>query len=122
VSRDDLLVRLHSHNSGRERLPIDVFSANSAGNYNRSSPHLYSNPDGLDRLLRIFAVVKLEMSTITGPALSQLDKFEADAVIEARVCPEDCRPSLQNGYRALRPSVKKGTNPVDLENSIADDA
>ena len=38
---------------------------------------------------RIFAVVKFEMSTITGPPSPRSGKLEAETVVGARVCPED---------------------------------
>jgi len=76
-----LLVRFHSRNSGCER----SFPTKSPGKHSGSSSRLYLTPNGLDCLSRIFAVVKLEMSTITGPSSPGSGELKA----ETRIRPED---------------------------------
>jgi hypothetical protein len=58
--------------------PIYTSFTKSAGNHNGSSSHLYSTPHGLDRLSRIFVIVKVEMSIITGSFSPILRKLEAE--------------------------------------------
>jgi hypothetical protein len=69
--------------------PIGISFTKSEDNYTGSNSHLYSTLNGLDRLLKIFAVVKHEISIITGLSLLMLGRLEAETVTEARVCPED---------------------------------
>jgi hypothetical protein len=69
--------------------PISISFTKTEDNYTGLNSHLYLTPNGLDRLSRIFAVVKYEISIITGSSSPILDRLEAETVTEERVCPED---------------------------------
>src|SRR6266480_994916 len=58
---------------------------------NHASPnsHWYSTPNGLDRLSRIFAIVKYEISIIIGLSSPMVGRLEAKTVTKARVYLED---------------------------------
>src|SRR2546421_10416018 len=98
---------------------------------NHTSPtsHLSSIPNGLDRLSRIFVVVKLKMLTITCLALADIRKLNAEMVIgpKVRLYPEfidreinsglsvGCLSS-QNLYRSL--FMKSGRLLGSLNNAV----
>jgi hypothetical protein len=69
--------------------PIDASFTSSVGNHTGLNSHLHLTPNVLDRLSRIFAIVKHEISIITGSSLPTSDRLEAETVTEARVYPED---------------------------------
>src|SRR5438874_12529134 len=69
--------------------PIGISFTKAEDNHTGPNSHLYSTPNGLDRLSRIFAVVKHEISIITGLSSPMVGRLEAETVTEARVCPED---------------------------------
>jgi hypothetical protein len=69
--------------------PIGISFTKTKDNHTGLNSHLYSTLNGLDRLLRIFAVVKYKISIITGLSLPVLGRLEAEIVTEARVYPED---------------------------------
>jgi hypothetical protein len=141
TSRDGLLIRFHSRNSGCERVPSAPFPPSPQATHSGSSSHLYLTPNGLDCSSRIFAVVKLEMSTITGLSLLRLGELKA----ETRICPEEFsdrergpvvivsvsdKVSLVGSLQVsrlhrthivlvMRCVANKRARPVDLESGIA---
>ena len=69
--------------------PIGISFTKTEDNHTGPNSHLYLTSNGLDRLSRIFAIVKHEISIITGSFSPMLGRLEAEMVTEARVCPED---------------------------------
>src|SRR2546423_1002325 len=69
--------------------PIGISFTKTEDNHTGPNSHLYSTPNGLNRLSRIFAVVKHEISIITGLSSLMLGRLEAETVTEVRVCLED---------------------------------
>jgi hypothetical protein len=69
--------------------PIGISSTKTEDNHTGLNSHLYLTPNGLDRLSRIFTVVKHEISIITGSFSPMLDRLEAETVTKARVYLED---------------------------------
>jgi hypothetical protein len=68
---------------------IGISFTKTKDNYIGLNSHLYLTPNGLDRLLKIFAVVKYKISIITESSLPILNRLKTETVIKARVCPKD---------------------------------
>jgi hypothetical protein len=81
-----------------------MLSTKSAANHSGSSSHLYVTPDELDRLLRTFAVMSFEMSTVARPS-SVTCKLEAETVIGARVCFEDSGTKRWASSKSMVPAI-----------------
>ena len=62
--------------------PIGISFTKTEDNHTGPNSHLYSTPNGLDRLSRIFAVVKYEISIVTGSSSPMLSRLEAETVTE----------------------------------------
>ena len=102
MSLDGLLVRVHSRNSGRERLLSVSLSLTLQATITAQA----RTCTGLDRLLRIFAVVKYEISIITGSFSPRLGRLEAETVTKARVRPEDS--AVERGALSKTGGINEG--------------
>jgi hypothetical protein len=68
---------------------IDISFTKTEDNHIGLNSHLYLTLNELDRLLRIFAVVKYKILIITGSSSPILNRLKAETVTKARVYPKD---------------------------------
>jgi hypothetical protein len=68
---------------------IDISFIKTENNYTGLSSHLYLTLNGLNRLSKIFVIVKHEILIIIKSFLLILDKLEVKTVIKTKVYSED---------------------------------